>query len=377
MFVFLSNPSHSRIHILQITCYCAAISVGFRTIMSVLGPWAWAIAATFGTLGIWIWIVKGKRSSVQITQGPRSWPLLGSILELSANFGRLYDWLTDYAMVVATFDTYLMGFRVLFTVDPANVEYILKTNFSNYVKGPAAHEVQYDLLGDGIFNSDGEMWRLQRKSASLEFSSKMLRIHSTETFRKYAVKLATVLQEQLGQKDSVVVNMQDMFMRMTFDSICELSFGVEIASLSCSLPNVPFASAFDRSNALCASRYFDPLWKLKKRLNLGSEAKLVQDVRVLDDFTYDLIRKRRNFIQQNAYKEVKSDLLSRFLFMAKENPEIYNDKKLRDAILNFVIAGRDTTAVTLSWLFWLLSKKSRSRTQNSERVRGDRSATGF
>ena len=42
--------------------------------------------------------------------------------------------------------------------------------------------------------------------------------------------------------------------------------------------------------------------------------------------------------------------------MAKENPETYNDKKLRDAILNFVIAGRDTTAVTLSWLFWLLSK---------------------
>ena len=42
--------------------------------------------------------------------------------------------------------------------------------------------------------------------------------------------------------------------------------------------------------------------------------------------------------------------------MAKENPETYNDKKLKDAILNFVIAGRDTTVVTLSWLFWLLSK---------------------
>ena len=42
--------------------------------------------------------------------------------------------------------------------------------------------------------------------------------------------------------------------------------------------------------------------------------------------------------------------------MSKENTETYNDKKLRDAILNFVIVGRDTTVVTLSWLFWLLSK---------------------
>jgi cytochrome P450 len=253
-----------------------------------------------------------------------------------------------------TFEAKYIGFRLLFTVDPANVEYILKTNFSNYVKGPAAHEIQYDLLGDGIFNTDGEMWKLQRKSASLEFSSKMLRDYSADAFRKYALKLAMILQGQLAHNNNVA-NMQDMFMRMTFDSICEVGFGVEIGSLASSLPDVPFASAFDRSNALCASRYFDPFWKLKKRFNLGSEAKLKQDVRVLDDFTYGIIQKRRNLL--NAHQdEVKSDLLSRFFFMAKENPELYTDKKLRDAILNFVIAGRDTTAVTLSWLFWLLAK---------------------
>lgn len=322
--------------------------------------WAFAAfsvtAAVLGiSIGTWIWMCRRRRNQI-ITPGPKSWPLLGSTLELTANFHRLFDWLTDYAMHFPTFEAKYIGFRLLFTVDPANVEYILKTNFSNYVKGPAAHEIQYDLLGDGIFNSDGEMWRLQRKSASLEFSSKMLKDYSTDAFRKYALKLAMILQGQIADNNNkVVANMQDMFMRMTFDSICEVGFGVEIGSLSSSLSEVPFASAFDRSNALCASRYFDPFWKLKKHFNLGSEVKLKQDVRVLDDFTYDIIQKRRNLL--NAHQdEVKPDLLSRFLFMAKENPETYNDKKLRDAILNFVIAGRDTTAVTLSWLFWLLSK---------------------
>jgi hypothetical protein len=38
------------------------------------------------------------------------------------------------------------------------------------------------------------MWKLQRKSASLEFSSKMLRDYSADAFRKYALKLAMILQ---------------------------------------------------------------------------------------------------------------------------------------------------------------------------------------
>lgn len=320
-------------------------------------PAAFTVTAVVLGLSIWTWVwMCRRRGNRIITAEPKSWPLLGSTLELTANFHRLYDWLTDYAMHSPTFEAKYMGFRLLFTVDPANIEYILKTNFPNYVKGPAAHEIQYDLLGDGIFNSDGEMWKLQRKSASLEFSSKMLRDYSTNTFRKYAFKLAMILEEQIGHSNNkLVANMQDLFMRLTFDSICELGFGVEIGSLASSLPDIPFASAFDRSNALCASRYFDPLWKLKKRFNFGSEFKLKQDVRVLDDFTYGIIQKRRNLLTVHQ-DEVKSDLLSRFFFMAKENPELYTDKKLRDAILNFVIAGRDTTAVTLSWLFWLLSK---------------------
>lgn len=146
-------------------------------------------------------------------------------------------------------------------------------------------------------------------------------------------------------------------MRMTFDSIGELGFGVEIGSLVSSLPDLPFVSAFDRSNALCASRYFDPFWKFKKHFSIGSEAKVKEDVRVLDNFIYPLIQKRKQSIQDNEVIS-ESDLLSRILLMAKENPELYDDRKLRDAVLNFLFAGRDGTAITLSWLLWLLSQNS-------------------
>ena len=48
------------------------------------------------------------------------------------------------------------------TFEADDVEYILKGNFKNYVKGPRFHRNFLELLGDGIFNVDGEKWKKQR-----------------------------------------------------------------------------------------------------------------------------------------------------------------------------------------------------------------------
>ena len=50
------------------------------------------------------------------------------------------------------------------------------------------------------------------------------------------------------------------------------------------------------------------------------------------------------------------DLLSRFMTLSNEEGVPYSDKQLRDVVINFIIAGRDTTALTLSWLFSMLAK---------------------
>lgn len=55
-----------------------------------------------------------------------------------------------------------------------------------------------DLLGDGIFAVDGEKWRHQRRLASLEFSTKVLRDFSTAVFLSNAVKLAAKVSAAAG-----------------------------------------------------------------------------------------------------------------------------------------------------------------------------------
>jgi len=54
------------------------------------------------------------------------------------------------------------------------------------------------------------------------------------------------------------------------------------------------------------------------------------------------------------YLQVKPDLLSRFMAVIEKNPDNYSDKYLRDIFINFMIAGRDSSAITLSWFFHLL-----------------------
>lgn len=62
------------------------------------------------------------------------------------------------------------------------------------------------MLGDGIFNVDGEKWTRQRKILSFEFSSKNLRDFSTVVFRDYSLKLSSILAE--AALHSKIVDMQ-------------------------------------------------------------------------------------------------------------------------------------------------------------------------
>jgi cytochrome P450 len=102
-------------------------------------------------------------------------PVAGTILHLLFNFGRLLEYQTELHRRYRTFRMLTPTCSYIYTVEPANVEYILKTNFANYGKGVMTHDVLEDLLGDGIFNVDGAKWRHQRKAASHEFSTRVLR----------------------------------------------------------------------------------------------------------------------------------------------------------------------------------------------------------
>ncbi|CAH1454713.1 unnamed protein product [Lactuca virosa] len=100
------------------------------------------------------------------------------------------------------------------------------------------------------------------------------------------------------------MDLQDLLMRSTLDSMFKVGFGFDLDTLSGSNEaSNRSMEAFDESNGLVYWRFVD-LWKVKRYLNIGSEAALKEKIKIIDNFVYELIQNKRkqlkneeNFLQ--------------------------------------------------------------------------------
>ncbi|KAG2574163.1 hypothetical protein PVAP13_7KG295306 [Panicum virgatum] len=233
-------------------------------------------------------------------------PVAGTVLHQVLNFGRLVEYQTELSRRYPTFRMLTPTCNYVYTVEPANVEYILKTNFANYGKGVMTHDVMEDLLGDGIFNVDGAKWRHQRKVASHEFSTRVLRDYSSAVFRDTAAELAGIVAAAArgaGER----LDISDLLMRSTLDSIFEIGFGVNLGSLTgSSEEGAAFARAFDDASEQVLYRFFDLFWKVKRFFSIASEAAMKRSVRTIDGFVYAVIDRKIEQMGRNHQEFVSS-----------------------------------------------------------------------
>ncbi|XP_076903371.1 cytochrome P450 704C1-like [Bidens hawaiensis] len=289
-------------------------------------------------------------------RNPQYAPIVGTVFNQLFYFNKLHDYLTNISLKHPTFRLLAPDQSELYTTDTRNIEYILKTNFDNYSKGEGNKDIITDLFGNGIFAVDGVMWKQQRKLASFEFSNRVLRDFSCSVFRKNAAKLVGVVSK-LSEANEVF-DIQDLLMQSALDSIFKVGFGVDLNCLDgSSKEGNAFIKAFDDSNAITYWRYVDPLWKIKRFLNIGCEAALKNNIRLIQKFVLNLISMRREQLETNQHCNQKEDILSRFLIESKKDARM-NDKYLMDIILNFLLAGKDSSANTLSWFFYMLCKNT-------------------
>ncbi|KAL6979570.1 hypothetical protein U1Q18_021231 [Sarracenia purpurea var. burkii] len=309
-----------------------------------------------------VWFASIARS----LKGPRVWPVLGSLPGLIHNSNRMHEWIAGNLRTCGgTYQTCICAIPFLarkqglvtVTCDPKNLEHILKVRFDNYPKGPTWQAVFHDLLGHGIFNSDGDTWLFQRKTAALEFTTRTLRQAMARwVSRSIKLRFCPILKK--AQLDAKPVDLQDLLLRLTFDNICGLAFGKDPQTLSPELPDNSFASAFDRATEASLQRFILPeiIWKLKKWLRLGMEVSLSRSLEHVDDYMSKVINTRKLELgSQRVVGSSHDDLLSRFM----KKKESYSDKFLQHVALNFILAGRDTSSVALSWFFWLVIQNPR------------------
>ncbi|OUZ99320.1 Cytochrome P450 [Macleaya cordata] len=302
------------------------------------------------------WYLKHKNQALV------RWPILDVLPSLLQNAHRIHDWTVDISNTIGgtivARGPIFRSLEMLYTCDPRNIEYILRTNVSNFPKGSDYKEV-FNILGDGLFNSDSQLWHAQRKIARMTFTSKKVRSIIANMSQKVVKDSLLPLLAHVA-KQSSIVDLEDVFLRYTFDASFSIIFGRNPNYLSISFPSNEFAKALDDSTEALFYRHVVPKswWKLCRMLMIGNEKKMDRAWRTIDQhLTHYISTKQEKMVQGT---EEISDLLQVYMSLKEgEKDELLSkssDKFLRDTTLTFLFAGRDTTGSALTWFFWLVSK---------------------
>lgn len=297
---------------------------------------------------------------------PLNWPVTGMFPGIFLNYHRIHEYATDVlSLTGGTFyvkGPWFANLDMLFTVNPNDVHHVMSSNFANFPKGPEFAKI-FEILGDGIFNSDSELWKNQRKLAQLLMNHQVFNRFLTKTSEDKVGKGLIPILNHVAKK-GLVVDLQNLCKRFTFDATCILVTGQDPMSLSINLPDVPLSKAMDDAFEALLLRHIIPkrIWEVQRWLGIGNEAKLSQACAIFDHTIGRYISLKRdelrNGVGSQKEQEGGVDLLTSYL-SGNEVIELKRDDKfLRDTIVNLLSAGRDTTSSALTWFLWLVSTHS-------------------
>ncbi|KAL6127053.1 hypothetical protein ACLB2K_075098 [Fragaria x ananassa] len=187
-------------------------------------------------------------------------------------------------------------------------------------------------MRDGIFAVDGEKWRHQKKENI--FSTRRVSSHTYMNGFVYEINLGC------NRHDST-----------WYRSRYHMSGNEE---------GIRFSDAFDDASSATLYRVADIFWKIKRFLNIGTEAVISKNIKVMHNFIYNLINRKIETLHKSEEDEQ----------LAKET----DPKYLRDMVLSFIAAGKDTTASALSWFIYMMCKNLDIQEKIAQEVR---EATGL
>ena len=275
--------------------------------------------------------------------GPKGAPLFGS----SRRYAR-----DPFAFLAACGDAYgdvvrfgLGPVETYMLTDPADIERVLVSEDSKYRK-PSFIGAIDDLLGHGLLMSDGEVWRRQRDLAQPAFA--MRRIASLVDLMGARAEAAVA---EWG--DGEVRDVHDEMTRLTVKIVVEAMFGADITdeqvrTLQENLE--PLGRRFEPD----PFRFLVPDWA-PTRENREFRAAVETLEGIIDDIVTERSGTERdpNADPGDGDDEEPMDLLS-ILLRARERGD-QTDETIRDEMVTMVLAGHDTTALALTYAWWLLA----------------------
>ncbi|KAJ7310067.1 hypothetical protein DFH08DRAFT_823103 [Mycena albidolilacea] len=127
-----------------------------------------------------------------------------------------------------TVNTRLFWDDQIITMDERVTKFVSSTGFSHFEKSILWHERIDKLLGTGIFDAEGDLWKTGRATARPFFAKE--RISDFEIFERTSATTLNLIVSR--SHECLPINIQDLVARFTLDSASEFLFGVELGTLS-------------------------------------------------------------------------------------------------------------------------------------------------
>lgn len=236
----------------------------------------------------------------------------------------------------------MLGRNTVFVCEPDLVQQVLVDDSESFIKAEPMRRALEPALGQGILTAEGQRWRTQRRVASPVF-----RPAHVNTFIPAMIKAARDMRARwTAQADGSHLEISREMMRVTFDIILETMLSgrgnTDVARVETSIRD--FLESTSWATALSALGA--PMWT-----PFPGKLKAERGRDFLRNNVSESIAERRQT------GERRDDLLS--LMLDAKDPETgfgLSDIDIRDNILTFIGAGHETTALALTWTFYLLAR---------------------
>lgn len=230
------------------------------------------------------------------------------------------------------------------TIEPENLKTIQATEFKKWGLGRRRKVGFRPLLGDGIFTTDGHEWQHSRDMLRPNFTRSQ--VSDLATFETHVSHLLAAIP------NNTVVDLSELFFRLTIDSATEFLFGESTESLTKSSAE-GFADAFNRSQDFIAN---SSRWGLIAKL-FPPNKQFEQDRKFVHDFVDYFVDKALARRNQSLADKANLEKQRRYVFSDELVRQTSDRVRIRSELLNILLAGRDTTASLLTNVWFMLAKR--------------------
>ncbi len=265
--------------------------------------------------------------------GPKGTLIGGNIAQMGP---RRVDFFLDLARTYGPVASFRVGrWRVFLVSDPELIQQVLVTDARHYIKHFGARTFK-PILGNGLVTSEGDFWLSQRRMMQPSFLKALV--------LSYAPIMAELTTAMLAEwAPGKAVDLEFEFSGLTSAIALKTLFGLDDHGDRAKV-DTSLIETFDSLTARVDAAFRLPLW-MPTPTNLRLR-RAIANVKALVD----------GFIAQKRSRPLANDLLSTMIMAQREDGSRMSDQQLRDEAVTLYLAGYETTALTLTWSWYLLSQ---------------------